>query len=196
MSKKIKEKEKEMKIERAEKMPAAMDLWNVDFPFRDRAMFRRRFPLMRLFDEMGPPFYNFEMPGFFEIPPFEETRTELAEWKPKFEMYRKDDHLVIKAELPGMKKEDIEVEVDEHFFTLRGKRERKFEEKKDDLFRSEFTYGNFYRRMPLPDGVDTNDAKAVFKDGVLELTFAAPEPATEAKRIEITDAEPKAMAAG
>lgn len=185
-----------MKIERAERMPAAMDLWNTDFPFRDRMTFRRPFALMNLFDEMRPTFFNYEMPKFFETYPFETFRTEAADWTPNFEMYRKDDHLVIKAELPGMKKEDIEVEVDEHFVTLKGKREKKFEEKKDDFFRSEFTYGNFFRRMPLPEGVDTKDVKAVFKDGVLELTIAAPELATETRRIEIADEAPKTMTAG
>lgn len=191
-----KDKEKEMKIERAEKMPAAMDLWNKDFPFRDRTMFRRPFTLMNLFDEMRPTFFNYEMPRFFETWPTEEMTTERAEWTPRFEMYRKDDHFVVKAELPGMKKEDIVVDVDEHFVTLRGKREKKFEEKKEDYFRTEFTYGDFYRKMPLPEGVDTKDAKAVFKDGVLEITFAAHALATETKRLEIADAAPKTMAAG
>ncbi|QQS42185.1 MAG: Hsp20/alpha crystallin family protein [Acidobacteriota bacterium] len=191
-----KNKEKEMKIERAEKTPAAMDLWNTDFPFRDPMMFRRPFALMRMFDEMRPRLFNYDLPGFFETYPFEAIRTERAEWTPKFETFRKDDHFVVKAELPGMKKEDIVVDVDEHFVTLKGKREKKFEEKKEDYFRSEFTYGDFYRKMPLPEGVDTNDAKAVFKDGVLEITFAATEPATETKRIEIADAEPKKMTAG
>lgn len=185
-----------MKIERAEKMPAAMDLWNTDFPFRDRMMFRRPFTLMNLFDEMRPTFFNYEMPRFFETWPTEEMRAERAEWTPRFEMYRKDDHFVVKAELPGMKKEDIVVDVDEHFVTLKGKREKKFEEKKEDYFRTEFTYGDFYRKMPLPEGVDTKDAKAVFKDGVLEITFAAPALTTETKRLEIADAAPKTMAAG
>lgn len=185
-----------MKIERAEKMPAAMDLWNPELSFRNRMMFPRPFALMNLFDELAPSFFNYEMPRFFETLPFEEMARERAEWTPRFEMFRKDDQFVIRAELPGMTKENIEVDVDEHFVTIKGNKEKTFEEKKEHFFRSEFTYGNFFRRLPLPEGVEKNDVKAFFKDGVLELTFAAPELATETKRIEIADAEAKTMTAG
>lgn len=95
-------------------------------------------------------------------------------WTPQVETFRRGDQLVVRADLPGLRKEDVKVEIDDGMLTISGERREEHEENRDDFYRSERTYGQFYRAVPLPDGVDENACNASFRDGVLEVTLPAP----------------------
>jgi HSP20 family protein len=109
-----------------------------------------------------------------------------AAWSPQVEVFRRGDQLVVRADLPGLEKEDVNVEVDDGVLTISGERSEQREENRDDFYRSERSYGRFYRAIPLPDGVDTDAVEASFRDGVLEVTLPAPrEPNRQAKQVQI-----------
>lgn len=109
-----------------------------------------------------------------------------AAWMPQVETLRRGDKLVIRADLPGLKKDDVKVEIDDGILTISGERRDEQEEQRDDFYRSERTYGEFYRAVPLPDGVDANQCDASFNDGVLEVTIPAPkQQQRKAKQIQV-----------
>jgi HSP20 family protein len=95
----------------------------------------------------------------------------------------------VRAELPGLKKDDIQVELKEDVITIQGSRKEEHEEEREGYYHSEREYGQFYRTIPLPEGVISESAQASFKDGVLEITMQAPPAeATRGRRVEIKDA--------
>jgi HSP20 family protein len=97
--------------------------------------------------------------------------------------------LVVRAELPGIDPEkDVDVTVTDGVLTIKGERQEKKEHKEKDSYRSEFRYGSFVRRIPLPTGVKQDDVTAAYKDGVLEVRAPMPEQvqATGASKIPIT----------
>jgi len=109
-------------------------------------------------------------------------------WAPQVEMFERDGNLVVRADLPGLTKDDVNVEVNDDGLTIEGERSAEKEEKGEGFYRSERSYGKFYRRLPLPDGVNVSDANATFNNGVLEITMPAPkQTTTKSKRLEITD---------
>jgi HSP20 family protein len=90
-------------------------------------------------------------------------------WTPDVEMFQRGDELVIRADVPGMRKEDVTVEMSDGQLMLRGERKQEKEEKKDGYYRAERTYGTFYRILPMPAGAKIDEAKAVMREGVLEI---------------------------
>lgn len=96
------------------------------------------------------------------------------DWSPQVETFRRGNDFVVRADLPGLKKEDVKVEVDRGLLTIAGERCDEHEEERDDFYRSERSYGQFYRAVPLPEGVGDDRYEASFKDGVLEVTLSAP----------------------
>lgn len=96
-------------------------------------------------------------------------------WTPAVGIEEKDGKYIIKADLPGIKKEDIHVELKDGYLTLRGERTIENEDKKKNYHRIERTYGSFERSFGMPDGVKEKDIHASFKNGVLELTMPVPE---------------------
>ena len=103
-------------------------------------------------------------------------------WTPQVEIFERDGELVVRADLPGLKKEDVKVELTDEGLTIEGERRSEHEENGEGYYRSERNYGNFYRRVPLPEGVDPDDATAKFHDGVLEVTMPARKPVARAAR--------------
>ena len=99
---------------------------------------------------------------------------EPVDWSPTIDVFEKDKRLFTRVDLPGMKKEDVKVQVTEGNLTISGERKREFEEKKENLFRCEREYGSFYRTVPLPEGVRVEDVQATFVDGVLEVSIPLP----------------------
>jgi HSP20 family protein len=92
-----------------------------------------------------------------------------------------------RADLPGLKKEDVKVEVSDGHLAISGERKRESEEKKQ-FYRCEREYGSFYRAVPLPEGVKVEDVKATFADGVLEVSVPLPAKAeAKARTIEIQE---------
>jgi HSP20 family protein len=101
------------------------------------------------------------------------TRTEMT-WMPEIDVFEKDNRLITKIDLPGLKKEDVKVEVTDGHLAISGERKTEAEEKKEGFYRCEREYGSFYRAVPLPEGVKLDDVKATFIDGVLEVSVPLP----------------------
>ncbi|HEX9942069.1 MAG TPA: Hsp20/alpha crystallin family protein [Thermoanaerobaculia bacterium] len=95
-------------------------------------------------------------------------------WYPQIEVSERGGNLVVCADLPGTRKEDVHLEVHDDFLVLEGERRQEQEQNEGGWYRSERSYGRFYRTIPLPEGVNPDQAKANFKDGVLEVTIPLP----------------------
>jgi HSP20 family protein len=105
-------------------------------------------------------------------------------WVPSIDMFDRDSEFVVKADIPGMSKEDIDISVKGNMLTISG--EQKSEEKidEDDYHYRERTYGKFQRNIALPQGADAENIKASYKDGTLEITMPQTEGA-KPKKIEV-----------
>jgi HSP20 family protein len=124
------------------------------------------------------------------------TTGESAAWAPRIDVFERDNNLVTRVDLPGLKKEDVTVEVTDGHLALSGERKRESEEKKDNVYRTEREYGSFYRRVPLPEGAKVDDVKATFADGVLEVSVPLPgQPATNVRKVQIEEPTPSAKSA-
>ena len=111
-----------------------------------------------------------------------EGRLADARWAPQVETFRKDDKLVVRADLPGLAKDNVNIEVEDDMLLISGERSDENRDERDDYYRSERTYGRFFRAIQLPDGVDADKIEATFKDGVLEVTIPAPKVQTPRNR--------------
>jgi HSP20 family protein len=110
-----------------------------------------------------------------------------TKWRPAIDVEEKDGTYLLKADLPGMKKGDIHIELKEGYLTLRGERKSEHEENKENYHRIERTYGTFERTFRVPEGVTEKDIHAKYRDGVLELTVPTPkvvEPKTTEVKID------------
>ena len=94
---------------------------------------------------------------------------ESGVWSPAVEVREQNNNLVITAELPGLGKEDVKVECTEEGVIIEGEKRQERETTEGGYHRSERTYGHFHRQIPLPEGAETDKAKAEFKNGVLEV---------------------------
>ena len=106
-----------------------------------------------------------------------ETTFADAVWSPRVNISETNDHYVITADLPGMRKEDIKVTYDNGVLTIQGERKQEVEEKDEKLHRVERLYGMFERSFRLPMSVQADKIQAEFKDGVLRLTLPKAEDA-------------------
>lgn len=109
-------------------------------------------------------------------------------WLPNLEIAERGGRLVVRADLPGLTKDDVKVELRDDALCIEGERRQEREEKRKGLYRSERTYGRFYREVPLPEGVDPERATASFKNGVLEVTMPAPPRQAKGRRVPIEQA--------
>ena len=129
------------------------------------------------FREMAPAF-----PEFPEL--------ERIGWNPNFEVKEDKDAFVFKADLPGAKKEDIEINTTGNRLQISGKREAEKEKKSETVYTYERQYGSFVRSFTLPEGTDLEHAKSELKDGV--LTLVVPKlPGAQTKKIPISTGEAK-----
>lgn len=111
---------------------------------------------------------------------------EEVDWVPAIEAFQRGNEFVVRADVPGLSREDLTVEVGEDTLTICGERKHDREEQREGVFRSERAYGSFCRVVPLPEGAVTDSAKADFKDGVLEVVMQAPsQEVRRGRRIEI-----------
>jgi HSP20 family protein len=132
----------------------------------------------------------------FRWPAFARRSAGIEAWSPRIEVLERDNRLVTRVDLPGMKKEDVTVEVTDGQLTLSGERKRETEEKKDNFYRSEREYGSFYRTVPLPEGVKLDDVKASFADGVLEVSVPLPaKPKANVTKVKVEDGARSARSA-
>ncbi len=153
-------------------------------PFRMMRRFTQ--DMERLFEE----FQGLSFPNFFttDFAPFR-MELEKGKWTPQIEVLHNNGKLTVRADLPGLTKDDVKVEITDDLLTISGERKEEKEETREGFYRSERSYGSFYRQIPLPEGAQTENAAATFANGVLEITIPAPEVATATRKIEIT--EPK-----
>jgi HSP20 family protein len=110
-------------------------------------------------------------------------------WIPSVDVFEKDGNLVVRADLPGLTKDDVKVEVTDGAITVQGERKKEVEEEREGRYRFERAYGSFYRAVPLPEGVKPDQVNATFKNGVLEVTAPLPPAKKEAKahRVEVNE---------
>jgi HSP20 family protein len=132
--------------------------WN---PWKEMSVLQNR--MNRLFNE---PFLRRDQ---------EDDELSMGAWYPAVDMFDNDDKIVIKAELPGMKKNDFSLDVKDRVLTLSGERNYDNEVKEENYYRRERTYGRFKRAFHLPADVDADNIKADFKDGVLKVEIPKPE---------------------
>ena len=92
-------------------------------------------------------------------------------WMPAVDIYENDDSYVIKAEIPGIKEEDVDVSVFGDRLTIKGEKKAETEVKEENYYRSERSYGSFIRSVDLPPNVDTEKIAANYDDGILEITI-------------------------
>ena len=141
----------------------------------------------RFFNESGwPPLH---------WPTFRLGRGAEVAWNPKVDVFEKDNRLITRIDLPGLKREDIKVEVTDGHLAISGERKREEEEKGEQFYRCERAYGSFYRAVPLPEGVKLEDVKATFADGVLEVSVPLPAKAKATVRKVNVEEPVKAKAA-
>ncbi|MBW2338575.1 MAG: Hsp20/alpha crystallin family protein, partial [Deltaproteobacteria bacterium] len=103
---------------------------------------------------------------------------------PVVDLYEKDDHFMIKAELPGVNKDAIKIDLQDRLLTLSGERTYDNEVKEENYYRRERSYGKFQRAFTLPADVDSDKIKAEFKDGLLQIEVPKPEE-KKAKQVTI-----------
>ena len=103
---------------------------------------------------------------------------------PHIDVQQRGNELVVKADLPGLRPEDINVAVDRGVLTISGERRQEEREEREGFIRSEVRYGTFYRTIPLPDGADEERVAATFRNGVLEITIPVSER-QQGRRIQV-----------
>jgi HSP20 family protein len=96
-------------------------------------------------------------------------------WVPAMDLVETEDHLVLRADLPGLSRDDVEIEIKDGVLTVAGERRADHEEKSEGFYRVERAFGRFSRSLTLPDGVDADSVAAEFEDGVLEVRIPKPE---------------------
>lgn len=110
-------------------------------------------------------------------------------WLPAIDVNERDGQLQVHAELPGLKPEDVKVEVTNDALIIQGERRYEHEEGQGQSYRSERRYGQFYREIPLPEGANAEQARAQFRDGVLEINIPVPQQANQRRQIPISGSE-------
>lgn len=145
------------------------------------------FGMMRRFaDEMDRILEGFGFPGI------ERSRSwdnPAGNFMPEVDIVEREGKLVLRADLPGMTKDDVHVDISEDAVVIEGERRYEHEENEKGIYRSERSYGQFRREIPLPDGVKTENATANFKNGVLEVVLDATQVGKNRRRIEIQGEE-------
>ncbi len=144
------------------------------------------FSFMRRFsEEMDRLFEDFGFGGGLISPNFGREFEQLSAWSPQTEVFQRGNELVVQADLPGMTKDDINVDIEDGQIIIRGERQNSREQTEEGFYRTERSYGSFYRSIPLPEGIDAEAAKADFRNGVLEITMLMPEQKQRGRRLEI-----------
>lgn len=140
------------------------------------------FALMRRFQDEFDRWFGTPGAGRSWLPSSEVQ----LDWAPAIDVFQRGSELVVRADLPGLSKDDIEVEVNDDSIVIRGERRYEKDEEREGVYRSERSYGTFARAVPLPEGTITDSANATFRDGVLEVVLQAPgREVKRGRRIEI-----------
>jgi HSP20 family protein len=169
-------KESEIKVTTTPEKEASFARWpGFDTGFFRGNWFENPFSMMKRFSD--------EMDRFFNLP-----RAENAIWTLAVEVKEEAGKLLISAELPGVKPEDVKVTVTEDALVLEGERKYEREERRQGFYHSERRYGRFYRAIPLPKGAHTDKASAAYRNGVLEVAIPIPESKPKTREIPVMTA--------
>jgi len=137
----------------------------------------------RLFDET----YG----GLSRWPGGQQRAQQLTEWAPAVDVLQRDGDLVVRAELPGVRPEDVDITLQNRVLTISGQRREEQEEQRGGYYVRERRHGSFRRSMTLPEGVDEDRVRAWYENGVLEVTIEGAAAAREPRRIQVeTDESP------
>jgi HSP20 family protein len=145
----------------------------------NKSLMKTEFPFLRRL--------NREFDWFFDAFAKEKPFVETAWWTPDLEVFETGNELVVRADVPGLKREDIKVEITESELTVSGERKFEKEEKGKDVYRSERSYGTFFRSITVPEGAKVDLARATVKDGVLEVKMPLTRIESAKRRLEITE---------
>jgi HSP20 family protein len=159
--------------------------------------------MRRISDEMDRMFENFGM-GRGLMPGHDlgwgegeqGMRNMPSMWSPHIEVRERNGKLVIEADLPGVKRDDVNVRVEQDQVIVQGQRQQEQTTNEGGYYRSERSYGSFYRTIPLPEGTDPESANATFRDGVLEIELDAPRQQPRGRTLEIRDSGPASTSRG
>jgi len=147
------------------------------YPSRDLFSFSPLSMMRRLSEEMDRAFgSSFGLSRGFP---------ESGMWTPPVELRERDGNLEITAEMPGMNKDDVKVECTDQGIIIEGEKKREHESNEGGFHRTERSYGHFYRMVPLPEGAQAENAKAEFRDGVLQVKVPIPEGKHKSRQIPI-----------
>jgi len=135
------------------------------------------FSLMRRMSEEMDNFFNQARSGW--------RRESGGAWSPAIEVAEREGNYVIHAELPGLKPEEVKVELRDNALVIEGERRSEHEENREGVHRSERRYGQFYREIPIPEGVNPDQVKARFENGMLEITAPVPQARSNSRQIPI-----------
>jgi HSP20 family protein len=156
------------------------------------------FGYMRRFaEEMDHLFENFGLQTGMRMPSLFTRGHELlrreagfvpGDWSPRIDVLEREGQFVVHADLPGLSKEDLKVDIADDLLTIQGERKQHKKEERAGYCYSECSYGSFYRAIPLPAGTDASKASAQFHNGVLEIAIPAPTQAgKKARRLEVRE---------
>jgi HSP20 family protein len=109
-------------------------------------------------------------------------------WSPHLEVFERNGKLLVQVDLPGVRREDVNVHIEPDAVIIQGERTQQNERSGQGYYHSERSYGSFYRTVPLPEGVDIEQANATFRDGVLEIELPMPQQQPRGRRLEVRDA--------
>lgn len=135
------------------------------------------FGLVNLRNEIDRLFDNFTSP-WRRLVPAEPV------WVPELDVYEDENNIMVSADLPGMKAEDIDISVAGNTLSISGEKKKEEEKKGRNYYRLEKSYGSFSRRIELPSAVDSKKISATYKDGVLEITLPKVEE-TKPKKVKV-----------
>lgn len=162
-------------------------------------------PIVNWFEPMFPVGRFFGLSPFAMMREFTEemdrafrgTAPALKAWAPKVDIHKTDGNLLVTAELPGLKKEEVKVEMTDTALIIEGERKIEHKEDQEGYHRYERSYGNFHRSIPLPEGAKAEQVKAELTDGILKITIPVPEAKKNVRQIKVEEAagEKKPVAA-
>src|SRR5258705_5285352 len=149
------------------------------------AMLASPFSFMRrVGEDMEQLFEDFGLGGLMPL-----GLNQIAACAPHVEILQRGGQLVIRADLPGDDKDNVQVELRDDSVVIPGGRQEERKEEGEGFYRTERSYGSFYREIPLPPGANTENATANFRDGVLEITMPAPQGESRVRQLQIQDAQ-------
>lgn len=156
-------------------------------------VFKPVFPLSRYFG-LGPFGLMRELSEEMDRA-FRGAPSKLEPWTPAVDVQQCSGNLIVTAELPGLKKEEVKVELTDDEVVIKGERKSEHKDDHEGFHSFERSYGRFYRSIPLPEGAKADLAKAELTDGVLKISVPVPEVKKQVRQVPVEQAKAKPAAA-